>query len=238
MQNSPTTSTSSQNSLPSLAVLQTLQKQLMAEQDRRKRRNAIAGYIPYPKQREFHARGAASRERLLMAGNQLGKTYCGGSEASYHLTGQYPEWWTGKRFAVPIRMWCGSVTSEMTRDSVQRTLIGKPADSESWGEGTIPADCLGKMSRRQGVSNALDTVLVRHVSGGWSSVGFKSYDQGREKWQSESLHVVWFDEEPPMDIYMEGLTRTNAVVGSMVYTTFTPLMGMSDVVHMFLEGDS
>jgi hypothetical protein len=34
--------------------------------------------------------------------------------------------------------------------------------------------------------------------------------------------VVWFDEEPPMDIYMEGLTRTNAT-GGMVYLTFTPL---------------
>jgi phage terminase large subunit-like protein len=46
--------------------------------------------------------------------------------------------------------------------------------------------------------------------------------------------VVWFDEEPPMDIYMEGLTRTNAT-GGMVYLTFTPLLGMSDVVHMFIQ---
>jgi phage terminase large subunit-like protein len=64
-------------------------------------------------------------------------------------------------------------------------------------------------------------------------LGFKSYDQGREKWQGETLDVVWFDEEPPMDIYMEGLTRTNAT-GGMVYLTFTPLLGMSDVVHMFI----
>ncbi len=74
----------------------------------------------------------------------------------------------------------------------------------------------------------------RHASGGTSTVGFKSYDQGRQKWQSETLDFVWFDEEPPMDIYMEGLTRTNAT-GGMTFITFTPLLGMSEVVSMFLE---
>lgn len=69
-----------------------------------------------------------------------------------------------------------------------------------------------------GVADAVDSVLVRHKSGDNSTLGFKSYDQGREKWQGETLDVVWFDEEPPMDIYMEGLTRTNAT-GGMVYLT-------------------
>ncbi len=37
-----------------------------------------------------------------------------------------------------------------------------------------------------------------------------------------------------MDVYMEGLTRTNASEG-IVYITFTPIFGMSNVVHMFME---
>src|ERR1700679_4210705 len=45
--------------------------------------------------------------------------------------------------------------------------------------------------------------------------------------------MVWFDEEPPLDIYLEGLTRTNSTVGP-VFVTFTPLLGMSDVVKRFL----
>jgi phage terminase large subunit-like protein len=65
-------------------------------------------------------------------------------------------------------------------------------------------------------------------------LGFKAYEQGRTKWQSETLDFIWFDEEPPQDIYVEGLTRTNATDG-MVYLTFTPLKGMSDVVHSFIE---
>ena len=66
-------------------------------------------------------------------------------------------------------------------------------------------------------------------------LGFKTYEQGREKWQGPTLHGIWCDEEPPMEIYMEGLTRTNAVANSRVILTFTPLLGMSDVVSMFLN---
>lgn len=169
-----------------------------------------------------------------MAGNQLGKTFCGAGEAAIHLTGLYPEWWTGRRWNRPVRAWAGSKTGEVTRDGVQRYLVGEPKDEASWGTGMIPKAALADWGRRQGIADALDNVLVRHASGGLSTLGFKSYDQGRQKWQAETLDFVWFDEEPPMDIYMEGLTRTNATMG-MAYITFTPLLGMSDVVSMFLE---
>lgn len=206
---------------------------LLEEKARRKKRNRLVEYRPYAKQREFHAAGLTHRERLLMAGNQLGKTYCGAAEAAIHLTGRYPEWWEGRRFAKPVRAWAGSKTGEVTRDGVQRLLVGEPKDEASWGMGLIPGDALVDTTRRQGVANALDGVIVKHASGGNSMLGFKSYDQGREKWQGETLDIVWFDEEPPLDVYMEGLTRTNAT-GGMAWMTFTPLLGMSDVVAMFL----
>jgi len=75
------------------------------------------------------------------------------------------------------------------------------------------------------------------VSGGTSTLLFKAYEQGRAKWQGDTLHGVWFDEEPPLDIYVEGLTRTNATNG-IVMLTFTPLKGMSDVVQMFLGAEA
>ncbi len=207
---------------------------LLTERVRRIRRNRLADYQPYAKQREFHEAGAIHRERLLMAANQVGKTYCGGAEAAMHLTGRYPEWWRGRRFDHAVRAWAGSVTGEVTRDTVQRMLVGDPRNRQAWGEGMIPGDCLGRMSMRTGVKDCIEGVLVQHVSGGWSSLGFKTYEAGRERWQGETLDFVWFDEEPPIDVYMEGLTRTNAS-GGCVYITFTPLFGMSDVVHMFLE---
>jgi phage terminase large subunit-like protein len=169
-----------------------------------------------------------------MAANQCGKTYCGACEAAFHLTGLYPEWWVGRRWDRPVRAWAGSETWDVTRDGVQRLLVGEPKDEAQWGMGLIPGDDLVGWGRRQGVPDALDNVIVNHVSGGKSVLGFKAYEQGRTKWQSETLDFIWFDEEPPQDIYIEGLTRTNATDG-MVYLTFTPLKGMSDVVHSFIE---
>ena len=207
---------------------------LLEEAKRRKDRRRLTEYRPYAKQRTFHAEGATNRERLLMAGNQLGKTYCGAAEVAIHLTGRYPDWWEGRRWDRPVRWWAGSKTGEVTRDGVQRYLVGEPKDESAWGTGMVPGDALLDWGRRQGIPDALDNIIVQHVSGGVSTLGFKSYDQGRQKWQGETLDGVWFDEEPPLDIYIEGLTRTNAT-GGVTMITFTPLLGMSDVVSMFLE---
>ena len=201
---------------------------------RRAAENRLASYRPYSKQAAFHAAGAGHRERLFMAGNQLGKTYSGAAEAAVHLTGRYPDWWQGRRFTKPVRGWCGSETNEVTRDGCQRLLIGEPKDESAWGTGLIPKAALKDWTRRQGVPDALDGAMIEHASGGTSILGFKSYDMGRTKWQGETLDFVWFDEEPPVDVYFEGLTRTNAT-GGMVYLTFTPLKGMSDVVRAFID---
>jgi phage terminase large subunit-like protein len=89
------------------------------------------------------------------------------------------------------------------------------------------------VSAARGINGLVDTLRIKHVSGGTSLIGFKTYEKGREKWQGETLHWVWFDEEPPLDIYTEGLTRTN-VTGGITFITFTPLLGMSDTVLRFI----
>ena len=170
-----------------------------------------------------------------MAANQVGKTYCGAMEVALHLTGLYPDDWQGRRFDKPVRFWAGSKTGEVTRDGPQRYLVGEPKDRSQWGYAAIPQRLfVGKPKVRQGIADAIDSVVVKHASGGNSTLGFKSYDQGREKWQAETLDGVWFDEEPPADIYYEGLTRTNAT-GGMVFLTFTPLLGMSEIVRSYLQ---
>ncbi|WP_042776625.1 terminase large subunit domain-containing protein [Sinorhizobium fredii] len=206
---------------------------LLEEREKRRRENLLAGYAPYAKQREFHAAGKGYRERLFMAGNQLGKTLAGAAEAAMHLTGKYPDWWDGRRFDGPIIMAAGSESYELTRDGVQRLLLGPPMTEEDWGTGYIPKAAIIATTRRSGVSGALDSVTVRHVSGGSSTLLFKAYDQGRGKWQANTVDYVWFDEEPPEDVYFEGITRTNATRGSIA-VTFTPLKGMSTVVARFL----
>ncbi|MBB3997209.1 phage terminase large subunit-like protein [Aureimonas pseudogalii] len=150
-----------------------------------------------------------------------------------HLTGQYPEWWDGRRFEKAVVVIAGSESAELTRDGVQRLLVGPPDREEDWGTGFIPQSAIVARTRRMGVSNALDTVTVQHVTGERSTLYLKSYDQGRSKWQANTVDFVWFDEECPEDLYFEGITRTNATKGS-VMMTFTPLRGMSAVVQRYL----
>jgi phage terminase large subunit-like protein len=200
--------------------------------------NKLADYQPYPKQAEFHAGGGdlSIRERLLIAGNQLGKTWSAGFEHSMHLTGRYPDWWKGAVFDAPTIGWAASETGQGTRDTVQRILLGQVNE---WGTGAIPRDAILDIKRAtHGVADAVETILVRHggggdVQAGQSRLTIKTYDQGRARWQGETLDFVWLDEEPPEDIYFEALTRTNARQG-IVTLTFTPLKGMSGVVRRYL----
>lgn len=208
---------------------------LLEEKKYRLEGNRLTDYRAYAKQQEFHANGKTFRERLLMAGNQLGKTWSAGFETAMHLTGRYPDNWQGRTFDKAVAGWAAGVTSEVTRDSVQRVLCGR---INAIGTGAIPRDAIKDKSMKRGVADAIDTLVIRwggggDIQAGESLLGFKSYDQGREKFQAETLDFVWLDEEPDLDIYTESLTRTNAT-GGLVYMTFTPLKGMSDVVKRFL----
>lgn len=207
--------------------------ELLRLKDIRAKRNRLATYKPYAKQVAFHESGAHFRERLFMAGNQLGKTWAGAFETAMHATGRYPDWWTGKRFPYATRSMVGSESGELTKKGVQRLLLGPPEIREEWGTGAIPHDCLRDTSMKAGVPDAVSSIVVRHVCGEDSVIQFNSYDQGRTKWQADTVDFVWFDEEPPLPIYSEGLTRTNAT-GGLVFVTFTPLLGMSEVVKRFL----
>ena len=92
------------------AELQKLTARLEKEAKRRVEENALQHYRPYIKQLDFHVAGATYRERLLMAGNQLGKTLAGGFEVAMHASGHYPDWWQGKRFDQPTNSWVAGIS--------------------------------------------------------------------------------------------------------------------------------
>lgn len=204
---------------------------LRAKLSQKLRENRIDGYRPYPKQVAFHAAGRKCRERLLRAGNQQGKTLSGAAEAAYHATGEYPPDWQGRVIEQANTGWVGAPSGELARDGAQAVLLGPPGE---WGTGTIRKDRISDITRSTGIRDSVDTITVSHINGGLSRIKFKAYEQGREKWQTATLDWVWFDEEPPEDIYTEGLSRTNAT-GGFVWLTFTPLLGISGVVMRFLK---
>lgn len=195
----------------------------------------------YVKHLEFFKAGANYSERCFMAGNRVGKTRAGACEMSYHLTGKYPHWWEGKRFSKPIEAWAAGSTGQTVRDIIQAELLGKlnpdknskPEDPIGLGTGMIPLVDISRTRMRSGVSDAVEMAYVRHVSGGTSILGFKSYDQGRRSFEGTAKSVIWLDEECPMDVYIECLTRT-MTTGGVIYLTFTPLNGLTDVVLRFM----
>lgn len=201
----------------------------LEELERIEAENRLALYAPYAKQAEFHRLGAHHRERLFLSGNQTGKTLSGAMEMSAHLTGLYPEKWEGRRFTGAVHAWAASDTVANTRDAAQRLTLGRAGE---FGTGSIPRSCILDVKMSRGTADAVDTVIVRHVSGGTSTLGFKSYESGRQKFQGESLEVCWADEEPAADIYAEMKARISARRG-MIYITATPLLGMSEVVGQF-----
>lgn len=213
---------------------------LIEEKERRQKTRKILSYYPdagplrrelYPKHLEFFKAGAKFRERLGMAANRVGKTEgMGGYELTLHLTGDYPEWWPGRRFTRPIKAWAAGDTSKTVREIIQDKLLGPVTEQ---GTGLIPKDKIIRVTAKQGVSDAADTIQVKHKSGGTSIVVLKSYDQRREAFQGTEQDVIWLDEEPPLDIYTECLLRTMTNNG-LIMLTFTPLSGMSETVLQFL----
>lgn len=222
-------------SLSDEELLDTLEK--LAEHQRF---NKLDFYKPYPKQREFYKMGATKQERLLFAGNQQGKSYAGAAETAMHLTGLYPEWWDGRRWDRPVRGWACSESTTFSRDVAQTLLCGDAGNDAAFGTGFIPKHCFAdKPSLARGaVSDAYDTVWVKHFTNGLedgvSTLQHKSYEQGRKKFGGKTLDFVWWDEEPDMDIYVEGNARWSAT-GGMSFMTFTPLLGYSEVVKLFLH---
>ena len=212
--------------------------ELLVEANLRLSNSRIDAYEPYFWQVDFHSKGKTDAQRLLMAGNRTGKTFSGGSEMSYHLTGLYPDWWEGRVFTKPINAWAAGISNPKTRDIVQSELLGKADNPLAFGTGTIPHDCIVDTVRAPGVPNAKQAASIKHytkgVFDGYSTIGFLSYEMGFEKFMGSPLDVIWLDEQPPYDIFSQCITRT-ADTGGMVYMTFTPETGMTPVVYMFMN---
>jgi phage terminase large subunit-like protein len=217
--------------------------ELLEEKERRQRRNKFYTFFPddgplsrdkYPKHLEYFKTGVEGKnERALIAANRVGKTVVGAYEVVCHATGLYPDWWIGKRFNKPCSIWACGDTAETVRDIGQLELLGKV---EELGTGMIPGDLIiGTPPRKPGIPEAIELVNIRHASGGISTIGFKGYAKGRISFQGTEKHIIWLDEEPPMDVYTECLLRTMTTSGQII-ATFTPLKGLSEVVLSFMPG--
>ncbi len=213
---------------------------LLQELIRRETTNQLASYSPYPFQKAWHnAKGletdAPARQKCLMCANQIGKTYCGTIEDVFHATGRYPDWWNGERFDHAVNIQIAGVTVDKVRDTLQAKILGDPHNDDLWGTAALPKDSIvGKPARKQGYVNAIDSIGVKHISGGVSRMVFQAYEQGAKKFMSTGFHVVHLDEEPPGDIYSQALRAVTATNG-IINLTFTPEDGVTGVVDGFMN---
>jgi phage terminase large subunit-like protein len=205
--------------------------ELLESVDRRASIQKMFLFKPYPWQMQFYEAGNFYNQRMVQAGNRVGKTMGAAFEVALHATQNYPPWWRGRKFDKGIKAWCGSVTNELLRDSVQRELLGRPG---AQGTGMIPARNIIDVKYRQaGVSEVVDRIFVETKNKKVSEIGLKTYEQGWRKFQATTQDLVWLDEEPEdFKIFTECMTRIMTVNGLMV-VTYTPLLGITPLVEHF-----
>lgn len=173
-----------------------------------------SGERVHKKQLDFHK--CPKRNRWVFGGNRSGKTECGAVEAVWLARGIHPYRENRKN----VFGWVVSVSYEVQRDVAQSKILHYL--NPDWIE-DIVMHTGSKGSPSYGI---IDTIVVKNVFGGISKIGFKSADQGREKFQGASLDFVWFDEEPPQDIYDECKMRVLDKKGD-IFGTMTPLKGLT-----------
>lgn len=170
----------------------------------------------HEKQMAFHR--CLKRNRWVFGGNRSGKTECGAVEAVWWALGIHPY----RKNRKDVCGWVVSPTYEVQREVSQSKILSylRP---DRIVDVTMQS---GRKSSPEG--GVIDYITVKNAFGGVSRIGFKSADQGREKFQGASLDFVWFDEEPPRDVYEECLMRVMDRRGE-IWGTMTPLKGRTFV---------
>ncbi len=166
------------------------------------------------KQVAFHKN--PKKNRWVFGGNRSGKTECGAVETVYMARGVHPY----RKNKDNVFGWVVSLSQQVQRDVAQAKVLNYINPSWILDVTMISGK---KDSLKYGV---IDQIRIKNVFGGVSVIGFKSCDQGREKFQGSSLDFVWFDEEPPKDIYDECRMRVLDKKGE-IFGTMTPLKGLT-----------
>ena len=197
-------------------------KRIEWEQEKRRKSDALAKYNVgekiHQKQLAFHK--CTKRNRWVFGGNRSGKTECGAVECVYMARGIHPY----RENRKDTCGWVVSLSTQVQRDVAQKKILHYLR--RDWIEEIVMQS--GRKDAPE--SGVIDFIRVKNVFGGSSLIGFKSCDQGREKFQGTSLDYVWFDEEPPKDIYLECRMRVLDRRGD-IFGTMTPLKGLTFVYN-------
>jgi len=193
-----------------------------AELKRRRQKGRLelynSGRKKHKKQILFHK--CKKRNRWVFGGNRSGKTECGAVECLWILRGIHPY----RKNRKDVFGWAVSLSQQVQRDVAQAKILSYLP--KSWISDITMLS--GRKDNPEG--GVIDQIKIKNVFGGISTLGFKSCDQGREKFQGSSLDFVWFDEEPPRDVYEECVMRVMDREGD-IFGTMTPLKGKTFIYN-------
>lgn len=191
-------------------------------------------YTPTEKMMRYYAAGLKARERMILGGNRTGKTYGVLVECYFHLTGLYPDWWPGYRFTRPINALEASISAELTRDILQANLFKGAID------GSVPPIIHESMiidKTHINLPGAFGTVMIPHVSGGYSTLYLKAYKQGASSFQGVKFDWLHLDETVGYDVYQESLMRSASFdenIRTLLNVTMWPEKGKDETVCHFM----
>lgn len=198
----------------------------------------------YPEALKYMAAGKDKRFRVFFGGNRSGKSFTNAVEVAYHMTGEYPDFWEGRRFKKLTTVWIIAESGALWRDSLQRLLFGEAG--EEVGTGLLP---LAKNNNGVGIINdgwysmagtpgGIGSCVVKNKKGFHVNLVVKTNEMQREQFQAAKVDIVLFDEEPREDIYEECLMRLMSTgrdkEPGIAMLAFTPLKGLSNVILKFL----
>ena len=203
----------------------TVERLLAVEREQTARKSLLSEYNKekvHEKQMLFHK--CLKNNRWVFGGNRSGKTQCGAVESVWLAKGIHPY----RKNRESVFGWVVSPTQQVQRDVAQKKILSYLSKRDI-------VDAVMLSGRKDSLDNGvIDQLFIKNAFGKISTIGFKSCDQGREKFQGASLDFVWFDEEPPEDVYFECKMRLLDKRGCM-FGTMTPLKGMTfiyDEIYM------
>lgn len=162
-------------------------------------------FEPHKKQQKILE--SSARIRAAIGANRTGKSEIVAYICASHLIGWSPALTRTCGQIVlhkgPQQIWMVSPDANVSRDVAEEKIRKFLPDEEG---------CVWKAQDR----------IWRHPNG--NSLGFKSCDSGREKFQGATRTLIAFDEEPHEQVYQECYARTIDCSGRMLFA-FTPLLG-------------
>ena len=147
--------------------------------------------------------------KAFFGGNRSGKTTSGAVATGFFTTGQYPEWYAGRRWERPT----------VGRIFANDFSKGAKVVTRSLKEWLPKANIVQVKKNNQGAEVEW---YIRHADGGISFFDIMTYEQSADSAEGANQDWIWFDEPPPRNMYIAA-TRGLIDNDGICMFTLTPL---------------